>query len=62
MELIFDPSRQRELRSRRQRRMQRAHWWFEQMRHVVDRAFDHTARKARPEQIYLGLQSHHQSN
>lgn len=24
----------------RQRRRVRAHWWFEQMRQVVDRAFD----------------------
>jgi hypothetical protein len=62
MELTFDPSRQLEARSRRQRRVQRAHWWFEQMRQIVDRAFDHTSRRARPEQIYLGLQNDHQSN
>lgn len=62
MELSFDQARHLEARRRRQRRMPRAHWWFDQMRQVVDRAFDHAARPARPEQIYLGLQRHHQSN
>ncbi len=39
----------------RQRRAQRAQWWFRQMRRVVDRAMDWDARPARPEQKYLTL-------
>ncbi len=42
--------------ARRQRRLQRAHWWFTQMRQVVDRALDHNlAHPTQPEQIHLGL-------
>jgi hypothetical protein len=42
--------------TRRQRRTQRAQWWFRQMRRVVDRAMDwQTAPPARPEQAYLTL-------
>jgi len=40
--------------SRSQRRLTRAHWWFERMRHIVDRACDwETAPPPRPEQIWL---------
>ena len=43
-------------RSYRARRTSRAKWWFEQMRRVVDSAFDwKTAPAARPEQIHLRL-------
>jgi hypothetical protein len=39
---------------RRQRRLERAAWWFTQMRQVVDRALDwQTAPSARPEQTWL---------
>jgi len=37
---------------RRQRRINRAQWWFERMRQVVDRAFE-PVRPARPEQIWF---------
>jgi hypothetical protein len=38
----------------RQRRLNRAKWWFDRMRQVVDRAFDWTpAPEARPEQIWF---------
>ncbi len=41
---------------RRQRRLQRAHWWFEQMRQVVDRALDRRpVPPAPPEQVYFPL-------
>ena len=40
--------------SARQRRRTRAHWWFEQMRQVVDRAFDwQPAPEPRARQIWL---------
>jgi hypothetical protein len=40
----------------RQRRVQRANWWFTQMRRVVDRAVAWPpAPPARPEQVYLTL-------
>ena len=39
---------------RRQRRLTRAHWWFERMRHIVDRACDwEIAPSPRPEQIWF---------
>ncbi len=42
--------------TRRQKRMARAHWWFGQMRQVVNRALDwEPAHEPRPEQIPLGL-------
>jgi hypothetical protein len=42
--------------NQRPRRLARAHWWFEQMHAVVDRAFDWSAAPAaRPEQVCLGL-------
>jgi len=38
----------------RQRRRNRAHWWFEQMRQVVDRAFDwQPAPEPRARQIWF---------
>jgi hypothetical protein len=38
----------------RERRLQRANWWFDQMRQVVDRAFDWpTPPRFQPEQIWL---------
>jgi hypothetical protein len=38
----------------RQRRMNRADWWFNQMRQVVDRTFDwEPAPRFQPEQILL---------
>ncbi len=40
----------------RQRRAQRAQWWFTQMRRVVDRAVAwHSIPPAPPEQVYLTL-------
>ena len=37
---------------KRQQRMNRANWWFDQMRQVVDRAFDwEPAPRFQPEQI-----------
>jgi hypothetical protein len=41
---------------RRNRRRQRAQWWFGQMRRVVDAALEwRPAPEARPEQVYLTL-------
>ena len=43
-------------RQARQRRQSRAHWWFEQMRRVVDEAVDRRpAPSSRPEQTHLPL-------
>ena len=54
LELGFGKARQRFARTQRQQRVNRAHWWFQRMRHVVDRAFDwETVPAARPEQIWL---------
>ena len=40
--------------SRRERRLNRANWWFQRMRQVVDRAFDwRPAPPPRPEQIWF---------
>ncbi|HXR06790.1 MAG TPA: hypothetical protein VN765_05640 [Candidatus Acidoferrum sp.] len=41
----------------RQRRVQRANWWFTQMRRVVDRAIAWPPPPARPEQVHLVLAS-----
>ena len=39
---------------RRQRRLGRAHWWFQRMRQLVDRATDwEPAPPPRPEQIWF---------
>ena len=54
LELGFAGRRSRGLA--RQRRTQRANWWFTQMRRVVDGAVAwQTAGPARPEQVYLTL-------
>jgi hypothetical protein len=38
----------------RRRRLNRANWWFDQMRQVVDRAFEwEPAPRFQPEQIWL---------
>jgi hypothetical protein len=38
----------------RERRLNRANWWFNQMRQVVDRAFDwEPTPRSQPEQIWL---------
>jgi hypothetical protein len=40
--------------ARRERRLNRAQWWFQRMRRVVDRAFDwQAAPPPRPEQIWF---------
>jgi len=38
---------------RRQQRLQRAQWWFDRMRQVVDRAFEWETTPGRPEQTWL---------
>lgn len=39
---------------RRERRANRAHWWFDQMRQAVERAIDwEPAPRFQPEQIWL---------
>jgi hypothetical protein len=40
MELSFDANRNFRPVIRRQRRLSRARWWFDQMHSVVDRAMD----------------------
>ena len=40
MELGFAGANQCPRSARRQSRMNRANWWFNQMRHLVDEAFD----------------------
>ena len=40
--------------NRRQRRLNRAAWWFDRMRQVVDRAIDPTPAP-RPEQVWMEL-------
>ncbi len=43
--------------ARRQNRLQRAQWWFGQMRRVVNGAMDWPARSnGRPEQVYINLE------
>jgi hypothetical protein len=58
LELTFE-SRNRSIRTiPRQRSLRSAHWWFDQMRQVVDRALERRPASApRPEQIYLSLSS-----
>jgi len=54
LELGFDKARGWRRLDRRQRHLNRANWWFERMRHVVDRAFDwQPAPVPRPEQIWF---------
>ena len=40
MELGFTRAQRLSPTTRRQRRLQRAAWWFNQMRHAVDHAFE----------------------
>jgi len=43
--------------TRRQTRLQRAQWWFTEMRRVVNGAMDWSkAPAARPEQVYIDLE------
>ena len=55
LELGFAGRRSRGLA--RQRHVQRANWWFTQMRGVVDRAVAWPPPPARPEQVHLTLAS-----
>jgi len=52
MELGF-ANRACQFNTRRQRRLNRAAWWFERMRQVVDRAIDWDAVQPPPRQILL---------
>jgi len=46
--------------ARRERRLNRANWWFDQMRQVVDQAFDWpTAPRFQAEQIWLDESARH---
>jgi hypothetical protein len=52
MELVFDSTQSCVSRGRRQRRLNRAQWWFARMRQIVDRATDwEPAPPPRPVQI-----------
>jgi hypothetical protein len=54
MELGFGRERVCPSVNRRQRRLNRARWWFERMREAVDRALDwQPAPPPRPEQIWF---------
>ena len=56
IEMSFESARKFRRAPARTRRPSRAHWWFSQMRRVVDQAFDwQSAPSPRPEQTYLGL-------
>ena len=47
----------------RERRLNRANWWFTQMRQVVDRAFDwEPTPRFQPEQILLTEEREQQRN
>jgi hypothetical protein len=49
--------------ARRARRLNRANWWFDQMRQVVDRAFDWPAApRFQPEQFWLDQQAESAAN
>ena len=57
LEITFDASTQYPARFRSQQRRSKAQWWFTQMRHIVDNAFDWSApHQAPPEQIYFRLE------
>jgi hypothetical protein len=64
MEMSFDNSLVlRPSLGRRRRRLTRAHWWFAQMRGVVDRATDgQPVAPARPEQFFMPLSRAHGGN
>jgi len=54
LELGFECGQQRPPAAKHARRQGRAHWWFERMRQVVDRAFDwQPAPLPRPEQTWF---------
>ncbi len=54
MELSFGGNRGARAMSRRQRRLSRAHWWFDRMRRMVDRAVDWSPAPApRAEQTWF---------
>jgi len=54
MELSLAGSNRRPQIVRRERHVNRANWWFEQMRQVVDRDLDwEPAPRFQPEQIWL---------
>jgi hypothetical protein len=56
MELTLNAKATRLGRQARQKRRQRAQWWFGQMRRVVDAAMEwRPGPEARPEQVYLTL-------
>jgi hypothetical protein len=58
MELTLQKRGMRPGRAARQKRRQRAQWWFDQMRRVVDAAMEwQPSSNARPEQVYLTLVS-----
>jgi hypothetical protein len=58
MELTLNGRAMRLSRMARQKRRQRAQWWFGQMRQVVDAAMEwRPGTIARPEQVYLTLTS-----
>ena len=54
LEMSFSNGRGCRTVSRRQRRLNRAQWWFQRMRQVVERATDwQPAPPPRPEQIWF---------
>ena len=56
MELSLETTSSSRPRIHRVRRQRRAHWWFQQMRQMVERALDHEAAvPPRSEQIYFSL-------
>jgi hypothetical protein len=58
MELTLNSRAMRPGRMARQKRRQRAQWWFGQMRRVVDAAMEwQPTPSARPEQVHLTLAS-----
>ena len=55
LELSFEQTLPAPPETRPQRRLRRARWWFDQMRHVVDRALERHPGPGRTEQTYLTL-------
>jgi hypothetical protein len=56
MELGFERKNECRSAGRRQRRLNRASWWFNRMREVVDHALDwEPLPQARPQQVWLEL-------
>lgn len=55
MELRFEMRPPESCPARPVGRRARAHWWFTQMRVMVDRAFDWSHAPGRPEQLPLDL-------